>query len=165
MNKIFSPKKENYLYLYSEMAEVRGNGTSNKSWKWNIPKQDVTNCEISVKSICSTNTNVGTKYIIRCPLGDNIYDSLFGLPIIYISDGMNEENIIDAPMLILKNRTLNTFEINITNSFLSQNRDAGIPTNISFVICVKIVDYIPDEITDYYTPNPKQRFDLPNYHQ
>jgi len=165
MNKVFSPKKENYLYLYSEMAEVRGNGTFNKSWKWNIPKQDVTNCEISIKSISSTNTNAGTKYIIRCPLGDNVYDSLFGLPILYISDGLNENNIFDAPVVQLKNRTLNTFEISITNSFLSQNRDAGIPINNSFVICIKIVDYEPDEMVDTYRANPNQRFDIPNYHQ
>jgi hypothetical protein len=166
MKKIYSPMSEKYLYLYSENAEITTDTVNNFKFKWSIPSQNITNSEISIKSITSFGSGANTKYIIRTTIGnDNVYDSLFGDPILYISTGLNTDNVINPPIIQINDKSINTLTLKISNSIASANRDNGIPVAVSFVICIQLNDYITEQKEQYHTTNPKQVFDIPNYHR
>lgn len=163
MKSQFSPMKRQYFYLHSEMAEIRADPVRKYSFKWDIPSQDIKNSELSIKSLHSTNAEANTKYVIRTSLNcDNVYDSLFGDPIVSITNGLWIENDIQSPILQITNTVCNSITLSISDSFTNANRDRGIPLNVDFVICLELTDYIPEEKKEFYTTN-KQRIDLPNY--
>ena len=159
MKKVYSPMREQYLYLYGEVADIKIISDTVKTYKWNIPLQNINDSDLSVQSIVSEEQDVDSPYTIRAQVGtNNVYDAKFKDPILYISHGFNIECVTNPPKLQIKNKVMNTITLEIEKFSVAEA-----PPNDDFIICLKLVDYIPEDKVTSFTPNPNQRYDVPNY--
>jgi hypothetical protein len=136
-------KRNYYLNLFSGNAEIKGNGTKNYEFRWNIRDLQLgTIAEIALIQIVHINAANNTGYAIRCleTYADG-YDSYNQVSaVLYLGMGLNAPSQVSYHKLISQN--LNTITLILTDDLTSSSAVyGGINTNISFSVILHIVDY------------------------
>ena len=144
MVQIYKPALKKVLFLNSNNATKTIANSKNTTFTWNIPEIIINELgEIQVASISSVNASTSSIYTFRinnvATYTNNNYSTDGGTAILF-SLFLNNMNAMfrDDFGIYIPPQSFNSITIQVSDDYT--NKDAGIATNIGFVLCLVISD-------------------------